>query len=118
MGDKRFTFLVNYTHKILDTSIDRSLHTAILTSSQSIDSKLSFLFLDVTVSVPNAICVHAHFYCQGQVSMDNLVHFVIGAALKDDPSDKRRLGHYFDSEISGKAGAHWQALFRQRHLLK
>ncbi len=70
------------------------------------------------VSVAHAICVHAHFYCQGQVSMDNLVHFVIGAALKDDPSDKRRLGHYFDSEISGKAGAHWQALFRQRHLLK
>ena len=42
---------------------------------------------------------------------------VLGAALKDNPQDRRRVRHYFDTEVSGKQGAHWQQLYEQRHLL-
>ncbi|WP_339846633.1 AAA family ATPase [uncultured Halopseudomonas sp.] len=69
------------------------------------------------VAVAHAMSVHAFYYTEGQMSDRNLVHFLLGSALKDKPEDRRRLRHYFDTEVAQRKGAHWRALYAQRHLL-
>jgi MoxR-like ATPase len=69
------------------------------------------------VAVAHALSVHAFYYTEGRMSDENLVHFLLGSALKDKPEDRRRLRHYFDTEIAQRKGAHWNALYAQRHLL-
>ena len=69
------------------------------------------------VSVAHALSVHAFYYAEGRMTITNLVHFILGAALKDNPEDRRRLRHYFDSEIAERRGDYWQELYAQRHLI-
>jgi len=69
------------------------------------------------VSVAHAMGVHAYYYRNGKMEMGDLVHFLIGAALKDNKDDRRRMKHYFETEVAVKDGAHWQAVFEQRRLL-
>jgi MoxR-like ATPase len=69
------------------------------------------------VGVGHALCVHAYYYNQGQLEIEELVHFIIGSALKDKPEDRRRLRHYFDSEVQGREGEHWRQTYAQRHLI-
>ena len=69
------------------------------------------------VAVAHALSVHAFYYAQGRMSGENLVHFLLGSALKDKPEDRRRLKHYFDTEIAERKCAHWKALYAQRHLI-
>ncbi|MEE4304741.1 MAG: AAA family ATPase [Wenzhouxiangella sp.] len=69
------------------------------------------------VSVGHAMCIHARYYSDGEVAIDNLVHFIVGTALKDQPDDRRRLRHYFDAEIARKRGDIWKAIYGQRELI-
>jgi MoxR-like ATPase len=69
------------------------------------------------VSVAHAMGVHAYYYRNGKMEMGDLVHFLIGAALKDNKDDRRRMKHYFETEVAVKEGTHWQAVFEQRRLL-
>lgn len=69
------------------------------------------------VSVAHALSVHAYYYSAGRVRIDNLLHFIIGSALKDKPEDRRRFRHYFDTEVARKSGGHWQEIHAQRHLI-
>ena len=70
------------------------------------------------ISVGHALCVHAHYFNEGKIVAENLMHFLIGAALKDNPADKRRLMHYFETQVAMRTGKVWQALYEQRHLLR
>jgi MoxR-like ATPase len=69
------------------------------------------------VSVGHALCIHARYYTGGEVGVDNLVHFIVGSALKDQPDDRRRLRHYFDTEVALKRGGIWKAVYAQRDLI-
>ncbi|MHA7835646.1 MAG: hypothetical protein ACX94A_14330, partial [Algiphilus sp.] len=69
------------------------------------------------VAVAHALSVHAYYYADGQMTMQNLVHYLLGTALKDKAEDRRRLAHYFDTEIAERTQAQWQALYAQRHLI-
>ncbi|MEZ5528773.1 MAG: AAA family ATPase [Porticoccaceae bacterium] len=69
------------------------------------------------VSVAHAMGVHAYYYSKGNMALDNLVHFLIGAALKDNKDDRRRMKHYFETEVAVKKGGHWHQVFEQRKLL-
>lgn len=70
------------------------------------------------VSVLHAMAVYAYYYRDGVMQPADLIHFLLGAALKDNPQDRRRVRHYFETEVVNKQGSHWQALYEQRHLLK
>ncbi|WP_462157275.1 ATP-binding protein [Pseudoalteromonas sp. GB56] len=70
------------------------------------------------ISVAHAFCVHAHYFNNGDINFEDIAHSLIGAALKDEPADKRRLLHYFESQISTRSGKVWKALYSQRHLLR
>ncbi len=69
------------------------------------------------VGVAHALSVHARYYEDGKVSLDQLLHFIIGSALKDQPDDRRRFRHYFDTEIAKRMAPHWQRVYAQRHLI-
>jgi MoxR-like ATPase len=69
------------------------------------------------VSVIHAMGVHAYYYSQGKMTASDLVHFLIGASLKDNREDRRRLKHYFETELALRKGALWQAVYQHRHLL-
>lgn len=69
------------------------------------------------VSVGHALCIHARYYTDGEVGIDSLVHFIVGSALKDQPDDRRRLRHYFDTEVAQKRGELWKAVYAQRDLI-
>ncbi|MEO2281658.1 ATP-binding protein [Pseudoalteromonas pernae] len=70
------------------------------------------------ISVAHAFCVQAHYFNNGDINLEDIAHSLIGAALKDEPADKRRLMHYFESQISTRRGKVWSALYSQRHLLR
>lgn len=70
------------------------------------------------VSVAHATCLNAWYYGDGRMTMELLMHHMVGSALKDHPEDRRRLLHYFETEIASREGAHWQELYRYRGLLK
>lgn len=94
-----------------------------LRSGQSLDGRSTHRMAGAALStaeaihVAHAMCVHAHYYSNDEMRAEDLVHFIIGTALKDKPEDRRRLKYYFDSEISQRQEPKWQQVFAQRHLL-
>lgn len=70
------------------------------------------------VTVAHAMAVYAYYYREGKMLPGDLIHFLLGTALKDNPRDRRRVRHYFATEVANKAGEHWQQLYAQCNLLK
>lgn len=69
------------------------------------------------VSVAHAMGVFAYYYRDGKMQLDDLVHFLIGAALKDNKEDRRRMKHYFETEVVNKRSEMWRQVYAQRSLL-
>jgi len=69
------------------------------------------------VGVAHAMSVHAFYYANGRLGLDQLVHFIIGSALKDNPDDRRRLRHYFDTEVAKRKTPAWLSVWAQRELI-
>ena len=69
------------------------------------------------VSVAHAIGIYAYYYRRGEPQPEDIVNFLVGTVLKDNPRDRRRVRHYFDTEVGNKKGAVWQTLYEQRNLL-
>lgn len=94
-----------------------------LRSGQSLDGRSTHRLAGAALStaeainVAHALSVYAFYYNDGVMKIDDLVHFIIGAALKDKPDDRRRLKFYFETEISQKQGKAWQSVYAQRDLL-
>ena len=94
-----------------------------LRSGQSLDGRSTHRLAGAALStaeainVAHALSIYAFYYNDRVMKIDDLVHFIVGAALKDKPDDRRRLKLYFDTEISQKSGKAWQAVYAQRDLL-
>lgn len=69
------------------------------------------------VNVAHAICVHAFYYGDRVMTIDNLLHFLVGTAMKDKPEDRRRFRHYFETEVLRKRGSHWAQAYAQRGVI-
>lgn len=67
------------------------------------------------ISVVHSMGVHAYYYRNSAMQLADLVHFLIGAALKDNKEDNRRMKHYFETEVANKNGSHWAQVYEQRH---
>lgn len=63
------------------------------------------------VSVGYAAGIHAYYYGRGEVTPEHLVQSLLGSALKDTPEDLKKLQHYFNHVVRGRAGAAWKAYF-------
>ena len=70
------------------------------------------------VSASIAAGIHAYYYGKGEVEPEHLVQHLVGSALKDTPDDLKKLRHYFNHVVKGRAGAAWKAYYEARsHLL-
>jgi len=68
------------------------------------------------VSVAHALGVHAFYYRESNMQIGDLVEFLIGATLKDNPEDRRRMRHYFETEVATKKGEAWREIYKKRFL--
>jgi MoxR-like ATPase len=65
------------------------------------------------VSVAHAMGVFAYYYRDGRMAAEDFTDFLVGAAIKDNLTDLKRMNHYFETEVALKKGAAWQTIYRR-----
>lgn len=65
------------------------------------------------VAVAHAMGVYAYFYRDGTMLAEDFTDFLLGAAIKDNAADLKRMNHYFETEVAHKEGAVWDVIYRQ-----
>jgi MoxR-like ATPase len=65
------------------------------------------------VSVAHAMGVFAFYYRDGAMVAEDVTDFLVGAAIKDELSDLKRINHYFETEVAAKKGAVWETIYRR-----
>lgn len=70
------------------------------------------------VAVAHATSLSAWYFGDGTMTVELLMQHIIGSVLKDQPDDRRRLRHYFETAIAGRPGAHWQTAWAMRTLIQ
>lgn len=65
------------------------------------------------VSVAHAMGVHAYYYRDGKMLAEDFTNFLVGAAIKDNPADLKRMDHYFEAEVSRRSGPVWETIYRR-----
>lgn len=98
-------------------TVFRELRSGETVDGRSTDRLSTMMSTAEAVSVAHALGVYAHYIREGHTGPEDLIHFLIGATLKDQPDDRRRLRHYFETEVARKQGAHWKAVHAMRDLI-
>ena len=65
------------------------------------------------VSVAHAMGVFAYYYREGRILAEDFNDFLVGAVIKDNLSDLKRINHYFETEVANKPGDAWQTVYTQ-----
>lgn len=65
------------------------------------------------VSVAHAMGVYAYYYREGTMLADDFTDFLVGAAIKDNPADLKRMNHYFETEVSLRKGPVWETIYQR-----
>ena len=99
-------------------TIFRELRGGRTEDGRSTDRLTTVMSTAEAVSVAHALGVHAYYARDGRIEPEDLVHFLVGAALKDQPEDRRRMRHYFDTEVRRKAGTYWNRVYELRDLIQ
>ncbi len=68
------------------------------------------------VSVAHAVGVRGYYLGNGATPAD-LVECIVGAAVKSNDEDLKRLRRYFEQRVARREGAHWRAYYEARHRL-
>ena len=66
------------------------------------------------VSVAHAVGVRGHFLTD-KASPADVVECLVGAAVKSNEDDLKRLRRYFEQRVSRREGSHWKAYYEARH---
>lgn len=95
-----------------------------LRNGQSVDGRStdrlagSALSTAEAVSVGHAACLNAWYFDGGAMTMEHLMHHIVGSALKDQPDDRRRLRHYFETAVSPRKADNWQQAWSLRSVIQ
>jgi MoxR-like ATPase len=65
------------------------------------------------VSVAHAMGVFAYYYREGRILAEDFNDFLVGAVIKDNLSDLKRINHYFETEVALKSGNTWETVYAQ-----
>lgn len=68
------------------------------------------------VSVAHAVGVRGHFLGDGPTA-EGVVECLVGAAVKSNEDDLKRLRRYFEQRVGRREGPHWKAYFEARHAI-
>ncbi|MEH6586364.1 MAG: AAA family ATPase [Halioglobus sp.] len=63
------------------------------------------------VSVAHAMGVYAFYYRDGTMDAEDFTDFLVGAAIKDNVADLKRMNHYFETEVAVKKGDVWKIIY-------
>ena len=63
--------------------------------------------------VAQSVEAEASVLKNGRMNAGDFVDFLVGAAIKDNATDLRRMNHYFETEVALKEGELWQAINRR-----
>jgi len=66
------------------------------------------------VSVAHAVGVRGHYLTDAPSPAD-LVECLVGAAVKSNDEDLKRLRRYFEQRVARREGPHWRAYYEARH---
>jgi MoxR-like ATPase len=69
------------------------------------------------ITTGHAAGLHAWYYEQGPARPEHIVQHLIGTATKDSAEDLKRLRHYFNHAVKGRAGKAWKELYEAREHL-
>jgi hypothetical protein len=69
------------------------------------------------ISAGYAAGLHAWYYDGGPAHAGHLVQHLIGTALKDAADDLKKVRHYFNHVVKGRAGRAWRAFYEARDQL-
>lgn len=70
------------------------------------------------VATASAAGMHAYYYAQGEIEPSHLVQYLVGAVLKDNPDDLKKVRHYFDHVVKQRKGPAWKAIYEARDQLQ
>jgi MoxR-like ATPase len=70
------------------------------------------------VATASAAGMHAYYYAQGEIEPRHLVQYLVGAVLKDNPDDLKKVRHYFDHFVKSRKGPAWKATYEARDQLQ
>lgn len=65
------------------------------------------------VSVAHAMGVYSYYYREGNMLAEDLTDFLVGAAIKDNAADLKRMNHYFETEVASKPGKVWETIYQR-----
>ncbi|RLQ22520.1 hypothetical protein DWB85_07355 [Seongchinamella sediminis] len=65
------------------------------------------------VSVAHAMGVYSYYYREGKMLAEDFTDFLVGAAIKDNVADLKRMNHYFETEVANKDGKVWETIFQR-----
>ena len=87
------------TDLLLGRSTDR-LASAVLSTAEA-------------VSVAHAMGVYAYYYRDGVMQAEDFTDFLVGAVVKNNVADLKRINHYFESEVALRKEAVWQIIYQR-----
>ncbi len=109
----------------VDVKPDQEMVRALVTifhelrSGQSLDGRSTDRLASAVMSTAEAVAVahamgvYAYYYREGHMAAEDFTDFLVGAAIKDNPSDLKRMNHYFETEVALKKGPLWETIYRQ-----
>ncbi len=95
----------------------RELRNGKTVDGKGIDGLSTVLSTAEAVSTGFAAAMHAYFYNDGQFSPSHLVQHMIGAVLKDNPEDLKKVRGYFNHVVKSRGDANWRAFYEARTML-
>ena len=78
---------------------------------QALETMSTVMSTAEAVEVGYASSLHAYYFGSAEVKPDHLIDNLVGAALKENEEDLKKLRLYFNQVIKGRKGKHWQSYF-------
>jgi MoxR-like ATPase len=92
----------------------RELRAGETSDGQAMERLSTAMSTAEAVSVAHAVGVRGYFLSE-QPSPSDVVECLVGAAVKSNDEDLKRLRRYFEQRVSRREGTHWKAYYEARH---
>jgi hypothetical protein len=95
----------------------RELRSGQTVDGKGLESLTTCMSTAEAVSTAYAAALHAYYYGAAEMHAEHLVQHLVGTVLKDEPDDLKKLRHYFQHVVQGRAGRTWKDLYAAREHL-
>ena len=92
----------------------RELRQGQTVDGKGIDSLSTVLSTAEAVGTACAAGMHAYYYADGRLSPAHMVQYLVGAVLKDNPDDLKKVRHYFDHVVKPRKKGQWPEFYAAR----